>query len=230
MAQTVEARKVVFTPTSQKIGGITGIVFAVLLALDLFAGSWPEFTDPIADIRTFFVDNATTLLVVGWAEALLMTFVFLFFAACLRDTLAWSETVPTEFPRLTFAGGIVAASIAITATIPTMAVVVSGAVVDDGILRFVMYMDAVAYGLVFAVGFALMAFAASVVIIRTGALARWLGWLGLTSAAALVIGGLWIVSGEVTGPFAIVEYTGLMLWLVWALAVGIDMVRRTRVT
>ncbi len=227
MAQTVEARKVVFTPTSQKIGGIAGIVFTLLLALDIFGGSWPVYTDPIADIRAFFVDSATTVLVVSWAEALLMTFVLLFFGACLRDTLAWSETVPTEFPRLTFVGAIVSAVLAIAAAVPTVAVALAGAAVDDGILRFVMYTDVVAYGFVFAFGFALMAFAASVVILRTGALARWLGWLGSASAAALVIGGLWIVSGDESGVLAIVGYVGLALWLVWALGVGVDMVRRS---
>ncbi len=230
MAQAIATREVVFTPKSQRAGGIAGIVFSLALAIDIFFLPGASFTDPIADIREFFVDNANLILVAAWAEAILFTFVFMYFGACLRDTLAWSETVPTEFPRLTFAGSIMAAALVVAAAIPWSAVALADGAVDDGLLLFVMHMDAVAYGLLFSVAFALVALAASVVILRTGALARWLGWLGSASAAALVIGGLWMVSGNETGPFAIVEYVGLTAWIVWSLGVGIDMVRRSRVS
>lgn len=230
MAQATATRQVVFTPTSQKVGGIAGIVFAVLLAVDIFALPGPTFSDSIADVREFFVDNANLALAVGWLEAILLVFVLLFFAASLRDTLAWSEPVPTELPRLVFAGGIVAAAIGGAASIPFAAVAFADGAVDDALLRFVMYMDVVAYSFLFSYVFALMALAASVTILRTGALARWLGWLGIASGLLLVTGGLWVIGGDETGPFAIVEFAGLSLWLVWVLGTGVDMFRRSRAT
>ncbi len=227
MARLLETPRQIATPTSQKAGGYAGIVFAVLIAIDLFLPS-VSYTDPVADIREFFVDTSSLLLAVGWAERILFTFVLLFFAACLRDTLAWPESVPTEFARLAFAGAIVTAAVGTAIALPWMALAFSEAAVDDGLLRYFLQMDIIAYGAVIGFGMALMATAASVVILRTGVLSRWLGWLGLFSSALMVVGGLWLIGGDESGPPAMVAFTGVGVWLVWTLGVGIDMVRRTR--
>lgn len=230
MDQATEPRTLVVTPASQRAGGIAGIVFAVLIAIDVFAFFGPSFTDPIADIREYFVDDANLILAIALVETLLFAFVFLFFAACLRDTLAWSESIPTEFPRLTFAGAIIAAALGGAASVPWMAVAFSDAAIGDDLLQFVMYMDAMAYGLIIGFAFALMALASSIVILRTNVLARWLGWLGVASAVLLITGSLWVLDGNEEGALAIIGFAGFAAWLLWALGVGIEMVRRSRTT
>ncbi len=165
---------------------------------------------------------------VSWAEGILFTFVLLFFAACLRDTLAWSETVPTEFPRLTFAGGIVTSAIGAAIALPWTTLAFAEGAVDDGLLLYLMQADIIAYGFLILFGMALMASAASVVILRTRALARWLGWLGLLGSAMMIAGSLWVIGGDETSVLAMIGFTGVLVWLIWILGVGIDMVRPKR--
>jgi hypothetical protein len=66
--------------------------------------------------------------------------------------------------------------------------------------------------------------AASVVIVRTRVLPRWTGWLGVVVAVLSVISILDIV--HVNSPVSVANPIALLLWLVWLLAVSINLFRR----
>ena len=67
---------------------------------------------------------------------------------------------------------------------------------------------------------------ASVVIVQSGVLPKWLGWVGGVFAVAGVIGALWTFSGDsggiLGGGFGFVGFLGAQLWI---LVVAITMIR-----
>ena len=66
--------------------------------------------------------------------------------------------------------------------------------------------------------------AASLLIVRTGSLPRWIGWLGALTAILSALGALDTVDAE-----SLLDKVGLMalvLWLVWMIAVNISLLRR----
>jgi len=96
---------------------------------------------------------------------------------------------------------------------------------DDSTVRALVVMNSYAFTVLqFTV--ALFIGSASVVILRTGILWRWLGGLGLLAALLLVIGAAWPIDGDEMGAVAAPGFFGLIVVNVWSLIVSIALIMR----
>lgn len=66
---------------------------------------------------------------------------------------------------------------------------------------------------------------ASVVILQSGAMAKWLGWLGVVSAAAFVFGSVWLVTGNEESIFGMFTVAGYVGFLTWTTGTAISLIR-----
>ena len=66
---------------------------------------------------------------------------------------------------------------------------------------------------------------ASVVILQSGVMAKWLGWLGLLIVLLFAVGTLWPFTGDEESFLAILTYIGFMGFLIWTLGAAISMIR-----
>ena len=219
------------TPTGKwwRVGGAAGIIFSVgfVVLYAVVIANAPMFDDPIGEIREFYADDATKVLFFTWAVSLLMVFAFLPFAATLRSLLRSGDDSGGLWSRLSFVGAVLAVALGGAGT--AFATSLSLGNIDglsDALVRTLVQMDAIAYQFGMGWGIALFVAAASVVVLRSGVLWKWLGWLGLASALLHVVGALWIIDGDSDSVLAILALVSFLAAIAWMLLAGIAMVNK----
>ncbi len=65
---------------------------------------------------------------------------------------------------------------------------------------------------------------ASVMVLQSGVMAKWLGSLGLLVALLVAIGTLWPVTGDEESFLGILTFIGIIGFLIWALGAAISMI------
>jgi hypothetical protein len=164
----------------------------------------PYIGDPIDEIRSYYVDDDTLVHVATFLSALAFVFFFLTFASGLRSLLATADTnAAGMWSRLSFAGAMLAVAVSgVGLTYGTVLSIGAAAEASDGTVRTLHQLDAVLFGSIMNWGLALFLFGAAMTIFQSDVLARWMGWLALSSIVLMVIGASWPVSGDDEGPLA----------------------------
>lgn len=216
--------------SGRRLAGVAAIVLVVLFVVILvITGDSPAYDDSADKVRDFFVDSDTQVHLTTWLGALGFVFFLLPFAAGLRNLLASTEQQGDRFwSTLSYTGAVL--TVAIGGGGSAFWEVLSQGVAEDlsdetlvALARF----DTVVFAAVLPWGFALFVSTASLVIVRSGVLARWIGWLGLVAALAMVIGPLWVFSEDDENFLAIVTFVGMAVVMLWILITGIAMLRPT---
>lgn len=208
----------------EQIGAAGGIVFVVLQvvsqSLIQAGGSEPAFDAPAAEIEAFFMNRNMQLALTGGFLSVLSTIAFIWFLGALWARLRRSEGEPGWLSLVAFASGLAG-----------MAAILGSGGWELALLRLGDGLQAETFRLLFDLGnFAFAAYwvalagmllAAGVVILRDGALPRWLGWFGLAVALALLaVRAVWFTaSGAKFLPYA--------LFWIWLIAVSINLIRQT---
>ena len=127
--------------------------------------------------------------------------------------------------RVSLAGGVSFVAVTIAAnSIWTSLAMGADAISDDG-MRTLMYLDAA----VFYIGvFPLAVFvtAGSLVIVTTGVMRTWLGYLGLADGIALFVAPLVVLEEHSGGPLGLLYFLSLVGGAAWVVATGVSMARR----
>jgi hypothetical protein len=213
----------------KKVTGWSGIAFVVLFLAGLFiGGDGPAFSDSATDVREWFEDNEAVVAWTTWSGSLGFAFFFLLFASGLRSLLgpadARNEGV---WSRLSFAGAVVFVAIggagsAFWAVLGQEDVL---SVASDETVKTLAAFDTLFFVAIAPWGIAVFLLGASVVILQSGVMAKWLGWLGLVATLLIVIGTLWPFTGDDESILAILTFIGLPLALIWSLGASIEMIR-----
>ncbi len=217
-----ETRDDSFWSSWWRVAGLAGLVYGVGL---LVAFGWltfaPGYTSSVADIREFFVDSATLYLTADFVVMLLLVLLLPVFAAGLRGYLGRAEGGYGMWSRLVFGGAILGAATALLGGVFWRALAF-GAVepLSDPTLQAFMHLDAAIFSTAVPLSFGLMLLGASIVIVRTGTLARWLGWLGLATVAVTVVGSGWLIDGNPDGFLAFLPFVGMVAGTIWTALVG----------
>lgn len=208
----------------RRIAAFAGIAFFVIFVLVIVLS--PDVGNPgdsAAVLRADFVRHSTSVQVFNWVVGL-QAVLMLVFAAGLRDRL--SRAGQPLLAALGMAGAV--AVLAVTAVqhgcIAAMSYLVQTGHAADLQLTA---LNALSYGTETVVRFpmAVLVGALSLAVLRSRALPRWLGYLGLVEAVlSLVAAGSTSSSGalQVNGPVAV---PSLLLLLVWTLGCGIALLR-----
>ena len=170
---------------------VSGIVYVVLFVAGFIVGG-DEIGDSDAEIVAYYGDGGTRA---GEIAAFFLVVVaalfFLWFASTLRDRLRSVEAEPKSLSSLAFGAGVASAALFVAALAVFQAVSFTIEFRDEfqldpnlarlletaGILLFT---GAVMFASVLVT-------ATSVLAIRTAVLPKWLGWLGLLVAVALLL-------------------------------------------
>ena len=215
-----------------RLGGIFGIGWVLLFFIGGFAlqGDSPSRTDSIESIRQYFTDDGDIYLAGDYLLGIAFIFFFLPFVVTLRWVLGSGEGWPPIWSWLSVVGGVIATIWGGIAGVFWGALAVGAAKnpeVEDTSVRTLMELDIYAFsGLGLPV--ALFIGAASIVILRTGVMWRWLAALGLISAVLMIIGAAWPIDGDEEGAIAIPGFIGFIGAALWILISSINLLMRTQ--
>ncbi|HEX8918876.1 MAG TPA: DUF4386 family protein [Chloroflexota bacterium] len=204
-----------------RIGAVAGILFVVLLVVSQFVAASPGPKDSTSTIVTFYIHNKTAALWsayagMGAAVALLL------FVAAVYSVLRRSEDQPSVVSIVALGAGIALMPIILVSSSFSVALAWNGAQLGDPAVARALF-DLSNATLIFSdLVIAIFLAAASLAILGTRILPRWLAWLGLLAAALLLAGtaSLFNPGGSFGGA------PGLLLYLIWVSATSVLLLRK----
>jgi len=204
----------VSTGSGRRVAAVAGIASAVLLFLGVFILNPPLNADN-GELVTWWSDrgNQTTAAVSMYLFAA-SALCFLGFLAHLSARLRAADR-GGPLASLVLANGIVFAS-ALTVAAAARGVVGKATALNDqplpsaDTLRYLMQLASVALGVIAMLAITATIIAVSYAILRTGALGRWLAWVGIVAAFVLLA-----VQATFVGELAIPAV------LIWTIAVSV---------
>jgi hypothetical protein len=208
-----------------RLGGMLGIAFVVVWVLKMVGtGVTPPYDDPIGEIREYWENDGRRYLVVQYFGLLAMVIFLLPYMVALTTLLGRAEKGARLWSNVSLAGGVcfVAITIAIN-SIWTALALGAGAISDDG-MRTLMYLDAAAFYIgVFP--FAVFVAAGSLVIVATGAVRRWIGYVGLVDGIALFLAPLVVLEDHSESLLGILSFVAIVVGAAWVVVTGVAMLR-----
>jgi hypothetical protein len=217
-----------FLSQPARLGGFLGIGFIVLFVVSILVqGDTPMSNDSADEIRSFFTDNRDQFLIADFVTGIALIFLFLPFAACLRSILADAEGEPGVCSRLFYAGAILTLAIGGSASIGQCALAMgaSDPAIDDSGIKLMAYASDYGFAAI-GLGFGLTALSAGILMVMTGVVARWVGYLGLVCAAINVIGAAWVIDGDPEGVLSFFSIVGFLVFGLWVLGISVMLLRR----
>lgn len=217
------------TRTWRSIAGWSGVVFVVLFvtsSLGVADAPVPGAAD--AEVRQWVADNKAAIAWTTWGGGVSLGLLLLLFASGLHRVFRNVDDDGAEmWSRMSLTGAVLMAATGLSKA--AFWVVLSledvRAALSDGALVALAALDSVAVAALVPWGAAAFLLGASVAILTTGVMGRWVGWLGIVSSALFVVGTLWLFGGDVESPLAILTLLGYLGLLVWSLAAAISMIR-----
>jgi hypothetical protein len=203
-------------------GGLAGIVFValtVLWAIVFATAGRPSYNSADDAVTEFWSDSGNRrLLLLADIAVGLAGVALLWFLGSFRVVLRRAEGEPARLATIAFVGGVVLSALlfvknAIEGGIALALEFEQGFTLDPDVYRA---LNAVFLGLLIHEGFAaaVLVGAASLLVLRTRAFPRWLGWTGLAIALLALLS--WLIPG-----------VPLVLVLAWILVASVLMLRRS---
>lgn len=190
-----------FAPLTGFAAALLGILSFVLA---ITWGDEPDTDAPAAEIALWMTDKSWEILITGWIWWLAAAS-FLWFMGSLRSLLGPAEGGTRRVTSIAFSAGAVFTVFAASIFVP----VVAGAAADEFDERTITPETAEALWVlgsgvfgVAEISAAVMILAVAIVVVRTGALAKWYGWLSL-------VYGLWLL----ILPIGWIGMVGLPVWI-----------------
>ncbi|HEX8099046.1 MAG TPA: hypothetical protein VF660_02460 [Actinomycetota bacterium] len=214
-----------------QIAAATGIAFVVLLVIGrLIAGQPPDVSAKPGEIRRYFVDHQSGLLLQGFLLGLAGVF-FIWFAGTLRAFLRAAEGGAGRLSAISFGSAI-----GVLATFgPTVALsqtLTSSVARGSPPLAHALYELSFWFGDLVAFPVAVFIGAAALSAGRTRALPSWLAWGGLVVAGLSLLQGFdFFVRGtDFFQPNGFLGYVNYFLGLLWVLAASVLLLQRAGAT
>jgi hypothetical protein len=209
-----------------RLGGLLGVAFIACWLLKMVGtGVTPPYDDPIGEIRTYWEDDGRRYLVVQYLALLAMMILFLPYMVALTTMLGRAETGARLWSRMSLVGGVCFVALTIAANwIWTALAMGADAISDDG-MRTLMYLDAAAFYIA-VFPFAVFVTAGSLVIVATGVMRKWIGYVGLADGIALFAAPLTVLEEGSGGPPGLFYFLSLVVAVAWIVATGVSMARR----
>ena len=212
----------------RKIAGWSGIAFVVVfLASEAPLADAPALDESAAGIRQWFEANETQLVWSIWGSMLALAF-FVLFASGVRSLLEPAEAGSRGmWSRWSFAGATAAFALAgaKTAFWAVLNQEDVAAVASDETFKTLAAFEAISLTVFIPWSLAVFLAGAAVVVLQSGVMARWLGWLGVVTAVLFAVGALWPLTGDAEGALGILVFLGYVGWLAWTVGAGVTLIR-----
>lgn len=208
-----------------RLAASTGIIFVVLIAVGFLVVGEPPLDAAASNdaIKAYYVGNRATLLAQSYLQGL-AAIAFLWFVGALRSALRGAEVGSGRLSATAFGGGVALVAVAMVGNLFHTALAYRLADESIPVARAFFDLQALTYTLTYFPGVVLVG-AASVLMLRTGALVRWWGGVGLLVAVLLLVGGAGVTTSS--GPLAAggdVGFAAFGAFLAWVLVTSIMMV------
>lgn len=221
-----------FLANTRRIGGIAGILFVVVfIAGILVQGDTPMLEDDADEIRAFFADSddSNLYLVGDWLTGVAFVLFFLPFISALRSVLGPADPSGGMWARLAFIGGVLMLAFGAASSMAFGALALTQAeALDDSTLLFANGISQYGFGSAVPLGMVAFLLPASLVIVASGVLWRWLGIFGLVLALLAIVGALWVVDGDQTSGLGILGILAFIGFGVWVLITSVGMLMADR--
>lgn len=208
-----------------------GIVFVGMLVIsNLLPTQPPQSSDSADMIIAFFRIHRFVFLLALYLQGLSIAPLFIF-AAKLRNVLHRAEGGTGFFAGISFAASVATGALAL-AIGPFWAVLAYNQTTFDGnpaVVHALFDLGNVGYNLI-SFPSALFVATASFVMIRTGVMARWLGWVGLLVALSQLISAGSLAQNGVFAPGGVIILIGFLLFVLWIFATSILFLFPSRTT
>ena len=208
-----------------RLGGMLGIAFVVVWLLKMVGtGVTPPYDDPIGEIRDYWEDDGRRYLVVQYVGLLSMVIFLLPYMVALTTLLGRAEAGARLWSRVSLAGGVCFVAVTIAANWIWTSLAIGADVISDDGMRTLMYLDAAAFYIgIFPL--AVFVTAGSLVIVATGAMRKWLGYVGLADGIALFAAPLVVLADHSDSPLGLFYFLTLVVGAAWVVATGVAMLR-----
>ena len=189
--------------SAARIGSLTGVLFAALLAsVRLIEGSGlPDATDSTSSVVAYWTSHRSSQMLV----AVLASFAavcFTWYAGTLRSSLARAEGGSATLANISFGGAVLAAAGMLVDTTLEYAAAHTAGHVPGTVTQTLSALQADTF-LGMAAGFAVFGIAAGMALLRTKAMSTKLGWLSVGA------GVLWLTPGEFVAIFLLVIFVAI---------------------
>jgi hypothetical protein len=157
-----------------------------------------------------------------------LSILLLLFASGLRSFLEPAdEEHRGVWSRVSFAGAILMAALGMSKALfwAVLSLDETLAAATDATVQVLHAFDGVATAALVPWGATALALGASIVILQTGIMAKWLGWLGLFTVAVFGIGTLWLFTGDYQGFLGSLTLIGYLAFLIWTAATATNLIR-----
>jgi hypothetical protein len=212
--------------TWRRLGGVLGVIGVVgfIIGSQIIEGDYPDVTSSVDEARTWFADNGRQYLVGDYVSGISIMFFLLPALLILHSLLAEAEGARRIWSRYYLVGVIFFYLIAGASSAFSGALAAGISSIDnDATVRALQYMDFYSFSASLPLTAAILQIGAGLVIVRTGLMWRWLGWLAFVVAIANVVGAAVEIHKSPEGALAGVLFAGLIGTAIWFLLVSINM-------
>jgi hypothetical protein len=209
----------------QQVAGAAGILFVVCFVAGLLVqGDVPTYDEGGEAIAAWFADNGDQYLAGDFIVGLGFILFYVPFLIGVTTRLRAAEGDPPFWSRVALVGGIFFPLAGLAGGISHVGLALLEGDVSPEVAAMASAASFHGLGAAGAVAAILMG-AASVVILRTGAFWKWLGWLGGLLAACAVVGSAAIVENDPEGVFALIGFIGFIGLGVWIIAASVALLQ-----
>jgi len=195
------------------MAGSAGVAFVVLVLLGTFiAGTPPDPDAGAGEIREFFVDNRSQLLLGGFLQTL--AFPLIIWWVVVHHRMAREVAGDTPLPGVMVIGLVLAgAGAMVLGAVANGVVWVDGAAetMSDDVLAYAWRASSLGFGMGMGAIFVFLA-ASALVVKRMDAMPSWMPWLGGLAALMALVGTLGVLDAEM-GMLAFLGFLALSLWI-----------------
>ena len=211
-----------------RLWAANGLAFLALFAAGILAaGNFPALDASLEELRVYVGAHPSGLRVLSFLHSI-AALLLIGFAAHVHQAVAQADSEPRSLALLAF-GGAVLGAIALLLSALCFWLLAFDDIADvPALLRSIHRLSVLTGGVGLLTGLALLMGCAGLIIVRTGALPRWLGWSGLIVAAISSAAPVTLLAPR--GPWS---PGGLLaLWtlpvMLWIAATSIVLVRLPR--
>ncbi|MGA8747024.1 MAG: DUF4386 family protein [Solirubrobacterales bacterium] len=214
----------------ERCAWVAGILFVVALVAELVVAVGVELSqnDSAAKIAKGLHAHETRLIVIA-CLSVVYAVMFVIYLSALHNLLRGNTDRTRALGSLVLVGGVLFVTLHAVSDIGITGLVGAklasyGAQHDPG-MSYVLYLTTFALESVGDVFGSLFAFATGALVLRSGVLPRWLGWLSILAGSMLFLQGFGL--GGVIASFGLVfDLIGFLLLLVFVLVSSVILLRR----
>jgi hypothetical protein len=207
------------------IAGASGILFVVLFVIGaMLTGDVPTYDEGGEEIAAWFADNGEQYLVGDFITGLAFIVFYFPFLVGLYARLRAAEGEPVLFSRVALIGGILFPIAGLAGAISLAGLALLEGEVSADVASLAAATNHHAFVGISAFQ-AILLGGAGIVILRTGALWQWLGWLGGALALAAIVASASSIENDPEGILSIIGIIAFIGFGVWILGASVALLR-----